>query len=128
MPTYQYWNEDDVGTYVQNNYKFMDELFGRHGDNLRNSLVNAADEDALRDKMNAKLPHLKIPQNVKVGVVDLQNGKCQLWGMNTQTDTYYIMVLPPNPQRKPQSNQTTYIDDQEWENAWYHATVDGYGM
>jgi hypothetical protein len=58
MPTYQYWNEDDVGTYVQNNYKFMDELFGRHGDNLRNSLVNAADEDALRDKMNAKLPHL----------------------------------------------------------------------
>jgi hypothetical protein len=128
MPTYQYWNEDDVGTYVQNNYKFMDKLFGVHGDHLRQSLVNAPDENTLRTRMNTELPQLKIPQNVRVGVADLQTAKYKDWGINTQTETYYIMVLPPNPQRQPQSTAQTYIDDQEWENAWYHATVDGYGM
>jgi hypothetical protein len=127
MPTYQYWNEDNVGTYVQNNYKFMDKLFSRHGDNLRSSLVNAPDEATLRARMNAELPQLNIPLNVRVGVLDLQTPKYKDWGI-ADGDTYYIMVLPPNPQRQPQSTQSTYIDDQEWENAFYHATVDGYGM
>ena len=129
MPTYQYWKEKDVGTYVQENYDFMDRLFSaKHGPGLRDSLVNAPDEDTLRDTMNAELPHLKIPKNVRVGVADLQNAKYKDWKIDTQTETYYIMVLPPDPQRKPQSTDQYYVDDQEWTNAWYHATVDGYGM
>jgi hypothetical protein len=106
----------------------MDKLFGSTGNALRASLVNASDENTLRAKMNAELPHLKIPANVRVGVLDLQTAHYKDWGISTQNETYYIMVLPPNPQRQPQSTQSTYIDDQEWENAWYHATVDGYGM
>jgi hypothetical protein len=129
MPTYQYWDEDNVGTYVQNNYEFMDQLFGVKGDHLRKILWDAANdsEGALRDLMNAKLPHLKIPNTVRVGLADLQAPRYKDFGINAG-DTYYIMVLPPNPQRQPQSTQQTYIDDQEWENAFYHATVDGYGM
>jgi hypothetical protein len=128
MPTYQYWNENNVGTYVQENYAFMDRLFSRHGDTLRDSLVNAPDENTLRARMNAAVPHLAIPSNVRVGVLDLQSAKYKDWTIDTKAETYYIMVLPPNPQRTPQSSQTTYIDDQEWTNAWYHAVVDGYGM
>jgi hypothetical protein len=129
MPTYQYWNENNVGTYVQDNYKFMDKLFSpKHGPGLRDSLVNAPDEDTLRDTMNAELPHLKIPKKVRVGVADLETAKYKDWGINTKSDIYYIMVLPPNPQRPSQSTDQNYIDDQEWTNAWYHAMVDGYGM
>ena len=45
-------------------------------------------------------------------------------------DDFYVLVLPPVPNNKPTADPTKkdYREDQAWEGAWHHATVDGYGM
>jgi hypothetical protein len=128
MPPWKPWSPNHVGQYVQHNYAFMDQLFDpANGAAFRQAFWNYPNEDALRNAINSHL-HLNIPNTVRVGFFDVERPAFHSFPppINAATDNYYVMILPSMPRRKPGDN--TYIEDQAWEDAWYHAVVDGFGM
>jgi hypothetical protein len=123
-PTY-----DQIGTYTQYNYEFLDRVFnegpGEPDPGIRHSYRNY-DANQLRQHIQSDL-HLAIPNNVKVAVFDVELAHfTDPQHIQFGSDTYYIMVLPPYPRLNP--GNAVYQEDQTWLDAWYHASVDGYGM
>ena len=74
---------------------------------------------------------LVIPPGVRIVLVDLETARLHYNGPTLDTtpvtgDTFYQLVMPPVPRRHP--GNAEYKHDQQWEDAWYHAIVDSYGM
>src|SRR5262249_46661937 len=115
-----------VGDAVEGNYWFLDKFFGPGGGAFRKSIL-AMNENQLRDEL-AKYG-LEIPKGVRLVVVDLETAVVRPADgnpINPAQDTFYQLVMPPTPRRHP--NNAQYKHDQQWEDAWYHAMVDSYGM
>jgi hypothetical protein len=126
---YKPWSYADVGAYTQHNYAFVDTLFqdgpGEPNPGIRRSYRHYTGNQ-LRLQIQSDLG-LTIPSDVKVGVFDIELAHFHNpEAINFSADAYYIMVLPPFPRQNPGNN--VYIRDQAWQDAWYHAVVDGYGM
>jgi hypothetical protein len=113
-----------VGEAVQGNYWFLDKLFAPGGNAYRQSIL-AMNDNQLRQELSEY--GLDIPQGVRLVVVDLETATLQPVGgaLNAQ-DPFYQLVMPPAPRRHAGNAQ--YRHDQQWEDAWYHAIVDSYGM
>jgi hypothetical protein len=131
MPPWKPCNSADVGQYVQDNYAFMEQLFDpANGPAFRQSFWNYHSEAALRTAINNYL-HLGIPNSVRVGFFDVERPACKFFDppINGAADNYYVMVLPSMPRREAgTAGNDQYVEDQAWEDAWYHAIVDGYSM
>jgi hypothetical protein len=125
---YKPYDPTKVGDQVQNNYEFMKEIFGPGQAQYRQQLLAMSDND-LRTELAEY--GLVIPQGVRIVLVDLETAKMHHNGgpidLTPGTgDTFYQLVMPPVPRRHPNSSE--YRHDQQWEDAWYHAIVDSYGM
>jgi hypothetical protein len=119
---YKPYSSNSVGEHVQNNYEFFNDIFDDK--NYRDDLF-AMDQDGLRKELEKEYG-LKIPPEVKIVLIDLESARMQPDDIDPTRDTFYQLVMPPTPRRHPGSPE--YKHDQAWEDAWYHAIVDSYGM
>ena len=132
---YKEWEADEVGTYAQKNYDFTDRLFntvrgqglpGLKGAALRKRFWDCTKNDQLQSAIFDELG-IDLPRDVLVAVCDVEVGDLKVINkIDPAANAYYLLVLPPNPRRYPLDDN--YLEDQALEDAWYHATVDGYGM
>jgi hypothetical protein len=125
MPPWKPWDENEVGTYVQDNYEFVDRLFGPQGAAIRKKFWACTTETQLRKAIKDEAK-INVPASVRVGVFDVEAAALKvIKKIDPKTEDFYIMVMPPKPRRK---NTADYKDGQAWEEAWFHAIVDGYGI
>jgi len=130
MPPVKPYNWDKTGEAAQNNYKFFEDCFDPNPTTnkaFRDWFFNpSTSEDDVRKKLKNTY-HLDIPATIKLAVVDLQWARCKNWSItNPQTQDFYSLIMPPRPTRWP--NNQYYVESQQWEESWFHAIVDGYGM
>jgi hypothetical protein len=129
MPPVKPYNWANVGDAAQHNYKFFEDCFDP------NPATNKAfrdwffDSSTTEPNVRTKLKntyHLDIPAPIKLVVVDLQWARCKNWSLtDPATQDFYEFIMPPRPTRWPDKY---YVESQQWEEAWFHAIVDGYGM
>jgi hypothetical protein len=124
------YTKDKVGEHAQNNYKFLEALFGPSslgppptGQELRDYLLSNNDATLRADL--AGWFGIVVPAGVRILIVDIENARTTLTP-DAIKDPYYVLVLPPSLRRK--LNDDSYLDAQALSGAWYHATSDGYGM
>jgi hypothetical protein len=130
MPPWKPWVSNLVGQYVQDNYSFMDQLFDPVGGAaFRQQFWDYPNEAALRVAINNYL-NLNLAHTVRVGFFDVEKPGARFFDPPIKPDEqWYVMVLPPMPRRNAgTAGYDQYVDSQEWEDAWYHAVVDSYGM
>src|SRR5262245_25898332 len=120
---YKPYNSRKVGQQIQNNYEFLKYLFDDDNKDYRDELFGMNDDD-LRTELAGY--GLVIPKEVRIVLIDLEFARMQPTDIKPDKDTFYQLVLPPVPRRHPDSPE--YKHDQQWEDAWYHAIVDSYGM
>jgi len=125
MPPTKPYNEYKVGEVVQHNYKFFGDCFDPSNGPFRDwFFAGSTTEDDVRAKLKAY--QLDIPVGIKLVVVDLQNARIRNWSLtDPKAQEFYEFIMPPVPQR---SDNEDYVESQQWEEAWFHAIVDGYGM
>jgi hypothetical protein len=143
MPAYKPYDPEKVGAIVDVNHRFLknlwsgDKLWGNPGQErtLRDHLFDLADEQALRDALAQQgitvTPPPGVQQPVRVMLVDIENARTKTYGpaIRARDELFYVLVLPPNPQRT--THDPSKIDYKEmlaWSGAYYHASSDGYGM
>lgn len=109
---------------VDTNYKFLHELFSNNS-TLRSQLMGCKTEQDARTLLGNK--GITVQPPIRIMVVDIESATTKTWDkpINPKTDSWYVLVLPPVPRRKPDKSHT---DAQAMLAAWYHASNDGYGM
>jgi hypothetical protein len=130
MPPVKPYNWNKVGEAAQHNYKFFEDCFDPNAATNKTFrdwfFDNGTSENDVRQKLKNTY-HLDIPVTIKLVVVDLQWARCKNWSLtNPQTQDFYTFIMPPRPTRWP--NDQWYVQSQQWEESWFHAIVDGYGM
>lgn len=118
---------------VQINAKFLKHLWSAQGAGFRTELLGAPTENDLRTILGRW--GIQVDGSVRIMVVDLETAQVKTHGpINSQTDSFYTLVLPPAPlkYRPPPAQQPevvqTYNDRQRLAAAYYHAVNDSYGM
>ena len=115
---------DRIGEITQSHYKFLNEkLWGANGAAVRAQFL-AADQEQLKTLLRENGIPFDL-QNVRILVVDLENGKTNGFDQALAQD-FYTLVLPPRPRRH--STEVHYKEMQTWSAAYYHAINDSYGM
>jgi hypothetical protein len=124
MPPTKPYSADKVGEAAQHNYKFFEDCFDPGNGPFRDWFFAASTGE---EDVRAKLKDYKlvVPGSVKLVVVDLENARMRNWSLNPKTQDFYEFIMPPVPRR---SEDDDYVEGQLWEEAWFHAMVDGYGM
>jgi hypothetical protein len=134
------YDEDTVGALTQALYRFLEYHLFVQGNPVRGNLMQAYDENQLRVMLGNYgifIPPRIDPNDansapVRIMLVDIQTAT--IWqdhtqpAINYQTDTFYVLVMPPIPSNSHYAGQPGYQDMQAWQSAWYHAIVDGFGM
>jgi hypothetical protein len=117
-----------VGQTVDNLHWFLDQLFGASQQAFRDQFFHLSDEDQLRNLLATNRIFIPAtdPQSgnpIRIMLVDVENARCHHYGahINPATDLFYLLVMPPVPRHYDPTMQN-------WESAWYHAIVDGFGM
>jgi hypothetical protein len=123
---YKPYDPQQVGAQVQNNYAFLHKLFAANNSQYRQKLFAMTDAQLTTELAEYGLV---IPPGVRIVLVDLEIAQMHCNGpqpIDPTQETFYQLVMPPVPRLHPGSAQ--YKHDQQWEDAWYHAIVDSYGM
>jgi hypothetical protein len=125
MPPTKPYSEYKVGEVAQANYKFFEDCFDPGNKPFRDWFFDGATtEPQVRARLKAY--GLDIPEGIKLVVVDLQYARMKNWSLKKpEEEPFYEFILPPVPTR---STNADYVESQQWEEAWFHAIVDGYGM
>ncbi len=123
----------DVKNQLGHNYDFTAKLFGQGQQAFRNTFFNCTTEAALRALLLAE--KITVAADVRIMLVDVENARSKTFGpIDASNEKFYVLVMAPvprgdgRPAANPPAVDPGYIDMQAWENAWYHAIVDGYGM
>jgi hypothetical protein len=124
-PPYAY---SSLGDQVQLNYNFLERLFDPGTQEaFRKSFFDSKDEPHLRNMLRGY--DIDIPAPTRIVLVDLENAKWFVHdpkAFDPVSQDFYQLVMPPVPRKHPGSDE--YKESQQYEDAWYHAVVDSYGM
>jgi hypothetical protein len=128
MPPWKPVNLYPVGSTVDNLHWFLDHLFDAGQQAFRDQFFMLGNEAQLRDLLATNKIFIPAtdPQTgnpIRLMIVDVEYARCHHYDapIVPARDLFYLLVMPPVPR---------YYDPvmQNWESAWYHAIVDGYGM
>src|SRR5262245_19042361 len=129
-PTKPY-NAADVKEQLGVNYDFTAKLFGPGQKAFRDKFFACATEAELRDLLREN--KIEVAADVRIMLVDIENARSKTIGpIDARNEKFYALVMAPvprgdgRPAANPPGVDPGYIDMQAWENAWYHAVVDGY--